>query len=148
MTVPNAHFETADSWDAASERLSFRPRIPSRTLRLEALRIFVRDHKLRELPVTERTLEAHYPSFVFTQSQPGAREARRQTVDVSYGREAREASVRGCEARIYAPGPEPAPGDIDPRSPAVVVWHDDGTIFLLASDTLDSDVLVEIAMGI
>lgn len=45
--------------------LKFRPLEPRHTagLRLQSIRIHVRDHKLRELSVDDRTLEAHYGSF-------------------------------------------------------------------------------------
>lgn len=82
------HFETARSWQDAEALLTFRPLVPSHTggFVLRSLQIHVRDHKLRELAVADRTLEAHYAGFVLSQSQKGANEARRLAIDVSYGR--------------------------------------------------------------
>ena len=58
----NPHFETAPSWKAARAMLTFRPLAPQDTggLHLQSIQIHVRDHKLRELPIADRTLEAHY----------------------------------------------------------------------------------------
>ena len=57
----NLHFETASSWKAAQATLTFQPREPGYTagLRLRSIRIYVRDHKLRELSITDRTQEKH-----------------------------------------------------------------------------------------
>ena len=105
----------------------------------------MRDYKLRELPAEDRTLEAHYGGFVFSQSRPGANEAPRQAIEVSYGSDAREARIVGREARVYELGPETAPDDIDGRSPAVAVWHDGEMFYLIASDQMAVDALIEIA---
>ena len=47
----NPHFATANSWKAARTMLTFAPLVPTHTagLRLQALRIHVRDHKMRDL---------------------------------------------------------------------------------------------------
>jgi hypothetical protein len=50
--------------------------------------------------------------------------------------------------RIYELGPEPAPDDIDGRTPAVVTWHDADLFFLVASDTMSSHELVRIAISL
>jgi hypothetical protein len=39
------------------------------------------------------------------------------------------------------------PGDIDGRSPAVVVWHDGAMIYLVASGELGANELSRIAMS-
>ena len=44
--------------------------------------------------------------------------------------------------------PEPAPDDIDGRSPAIVAWHDGELFCLIASDTMSSDQLVRIAISL
>lgn len=146
----NPHFASAASWEAAEQLLTFTPRQPRRTagFELEGLRIHVRDHKQRELPIGKRTLEAHYGGFVLSQARKvSAEEARRQALEVSYGAEPYEARIAGREGRAYDHGEEPPPGDIDGRMPAVVVWHDDDMLLLVASGELGTDVLVEIAMS-
>ena len=59
--------------------LAFQPLEPAYTAgrRLRSLRIHVRDHKLRELPIHDRTLEADYGPFVLSQARRGVDEARR-----------------------------------------------------------------------
>jgi hypothetical protein len=130
--------------------LAFQPIEPAHTagLGLQSLQIHVRDHKQRELPIEERTLEAHYGGFVLSQSQKGADEARRLALVVSYGRGPREARIAGCAARVYERGPEPPPGDIDGRSPAVVTWHDGAMFYLIASGEMATDDLVRIAISL
>lgn len=147
LMTDNPHFEAARSLKAARGTLGFSPREPSYTagFDLKSLWIHVRDHKLRALPQEKRTLESHYGGFVLSQSQPGAEEARRLALVVSYGRVAREARIAACDARVYELGPEPADYDIDGRSPAVVAWHDVDRFYMIASDTLLADVLVRIA---
>ena len=54
-------------------------------------------------------------------------------------------AVSGHEGRIYDLGPLPPPDDIDPRPPAVVVWHDGDMFYMVASDQLESDVLLRVA---
>ena len=146
----NTHFEALASWEDASERLGRRPRVPADTAgrALQSLQLFVRDHRQREVPEGERALEAHYGDFVFSQSRPGARQARAAVVETSYGSPARPAEVSGCEARGYERGPEPAPDDPDPRMPAVVVWCDGEEFFLLASERLDLAELLPIARSV
>jgi hypothetical protein len=141
------HFETAASWKAARAMLNFRPLEPGYTadLPLQAIRIHVRDHRMRVLPVGERTLEAHYGGFVLSEARRGIEEARRLALDVRYGRSVRDAQIAGRAARVYDLGPEPPPDDIDGRMPAVVVWHDAELLCLVASGTMSSDTLVRIA---
>jgi hypothetical protein len=143
------HFTAARSWEEAEAQLTFRPVVPAHTsgFTLKSLHIHVRDHKLRELPAEARTLEAHYGGFVLSQSKPGQEEARRQALDVSYGRAPLEARIAGHAARMYNLGPEPPPDDIDGRSPAVVTWHDAGMFYLIASSELCADDLLMIAVS-
>ena len=146
----NPHFQTAPSWKAARSMLTFQPLQPEHTagLRLQSIRIHVRDHKLRELSVANRTLEAHYGGFVLSQARKGANEARRLALDVPYGRAARDAQIAGCAARVYELGPEPPPDDIDGRSPSVVTWHDAEMFYLIASHELSCDELLRIAISL
>ncbi len=62
-----------------------------------------------------------------------------------YGRGAMQALVAGHEARFYELAPEVDPDDLDGRSPAVVVWHDDVHFYLVASYTLELEVLARIS---
>lgn len=144
---PNPHFATVGSWKEAAALLSFRPReLPDRRdYPLHSLSVFVKDHRHREVPVQDRTLEAHYGAFVYTQSWKGEEEARRWTVEVSYGRDPRPLTIAGNEGRTYELGPEPPPEDIDGRMPAVVVWHEGPMHYLLASGQLTVAALLEIA---
>jgi hypothetical protein len=98
--------------------------------------------------VEGRTLEVHYGAFVLSQSRPGAQEAERLALSVRYGPTAREAQVAGHAARVYELGPEPEPGDIDGRSPAVVTWHDAAMFYLIASGEMSSNNLVKIATSL
>ncbi len=143
----NPCFETVSSWKAAHAMLRFQPLEPKHTAghRRRSIQIHVRDHKMRELPVDDRTLEAHYDAFVVTQSRKGKREARRWALDVRYGEAPREAQIAGHAAHVYELGPEPEPDDIDERNPAVVTWHDAEMFYLIASGEMSSDGLVRIA---
>jgi hypothetical protein len=148
MTAPvNPHFASVESWKDAASMLSFEPRRPSKTGNrpLQSLSIFVRDHKHRDLRVEERSLEAHYGAFGLSQSRKGEKEARRWVVEIRYGRAPVSVTIAGHEGRAYELGPEPPPDDIDGRSPAVVVWHDAGMHFLVASGELEVEALLEIA---
>lgn len=82
---------------------------------------------------------------MFSQSLRGTEEARRLTIDTAYGAEPKETHISGREGRLYELGSEPPVDDIDGRSPAVVVWHDQGRFYLLASDRLTALDLVRIA---
>ena len=146
----NPHFQGVSSWGEARPLITFDPVQPNDTAgaTLQSLAVFVRDHKMRDVPVSDRTLEAYYGEFSFTQSRKAGGEARRMAIEVPYGRWPCEARIGVHEARTYDLGPEPDPGDIDPRSPAVVTWHDGEMFYLVASDTLDVDVLLRIARSI
>jgi uncharacterized protein len=148
--IGNPHFATAASWDAAHVLVTFVPKVPKSTAEVAspALRVYVRDLKLRLVPVGERSLEAHYGRFVFTQALRTPEEARRLALDVSYGRAPQEASILGRPARVYELGPEPAAGDVDGRSPAVVAWHDGDLFYLLASGEMTADALMTIALSV
>ncbi len=145
-----AHFQTVESLVAARSWLTFVPLEPKDTagLRRRSIRIHVRDHKRRELPPARRTLEMHYGRFVVSQSRPGAEEARRLALDVSYGRAPGEVRIAGHAGRVYQLGPEPPTDDIDGRSPAVVTWHDAGMLHLVASTELSADELIRIAASL
>jgi hypothetical protein len=127
--------------------LTFQPVKPTFTAdrELRSLRIFVRDHKMRELPIGDRSLEVHYERFVVSQSRKGAEEARRLALDVSYGRNPREGMIGGHPARMYELGPEPEPDDIDGRPPSVVAWYDGEMFFLIASGEMPLAELIPIA---
>jgi hypothetical protein len=146
----NPHFRTVASWDDARPLLVFAPVRPSEAAggALESLRIHVRDHKQRELAVAARSLEAHYGTFVFTQAWRGQAEARRQTLEVSYGLAGYPASVLGRPGRAYDLGPDVPPDDVDGRSPAVFAWADGELFLLLASTVLDSQTLIRIATSV
>ncbi len=146
--VGNPHFMTASSWEGARSLVDFVPTVPRVAGPAPALRVYVRDHKLHALPVRERTLEAHYGDFVFSQAQRTDQEARHLAVDVSYGPSPRKASIFGRPARVYELGPEPPPDDVDGRSPSVVAWHDGAMFYLLASHRKPVDALVNIAMSV
>lgn len=145
----NPHFESAESWAAARGLLAFRPVEPCDTGGLAAVsfRVHVRDHKLRELALEERTLEVSFGAFVLSQSRPGAGEARRLALEVSYGQRARELLIAGHSARVYELGPEPLPDDIDGRMPSVVTWHDAEMFYLIASGEVAAERLVQIAQS-
>ncbi len=130
--------------------LTFAPVEPSYTagMSLQSIRIHVRDHKRRELAIADRTLEAHYGSFVVSESRKGLAEARRLALELSYGSAGRDTTVGGCAGRAYELGPEPPPGDIDGRSPSVVTWHDREMFYLIASGELTVDVLLRIAASL
>lgn len=143
----NPHFQVAESWEAARPLLTFEPRQLADTAgqTLQSLQIHVRDHKRRDLPIEDRSLEAHYDRFVFTQSRRGTDEARRLALDVSYGLVPQPATIGGHAARRYALGPVPPRDDIDGRSPAVVVWSDVDMFYLVASSEMSEEDLVSIA---
>jgi hypothetical protein len=147
MSRDNPHFTVAETWKDARRLLAFAPRRPRRTegYRLRSLSVFVMDHKMRRIAVEDRSLEAHYGGFNVSQCRKGRPEARRWAVELKYGQAPRPVSVAGHEGRAYDLGPVPPPDDIDPRPPAVVVWHDDDMFYLVASDELESDVLLRVA---
>ena len=151
FVVPeNPHFETATSWRDARRHVIFEPAEPSYTAggQLQSLAIFVRDHKMRDVPRSDRSLEAHYGRFSFSQSAPGVAEARRLALETKYGLAPQEARIVGREGRAYELGPEPPPGDIDGRPPAVVAWCDGNRFYLVASTELLVDELIRVAASV
>lgn len=149
IVTTNLHFESAESWTAAEQRLAFRPVAPRDTagFAIVSMRIHMRDHKLRALALEERTLEVNFGAFVLSQSRPGAGKARRLALEVSYGQAARELQIAGHSARVYELGPEPPPDDIDGRMPSVVTWHDAEMFYLIASGEMAAERLVQIAQS-
>jgi len=143
----NPHFAWAADWDEARNLVAFEPRRPRYTLghELRSLAAFVMDHKMRRLAVEDRSLEAHYGAFNVSQCRKGAAEARRWAVEMRYGAAPKPVVVAGREGRMYDLGPVPPPDDIDPRSPAIVVWHDGDMFYMVASDQLESDRVLEVA---
>ncbi len=146
----NPHFASVISPEEAEAWVGYVPRLPSFTagFELESIAIFVRDHKMREVPIGRRAVELHYGGFVVSQSRPGRVEARRLAIDVGYGQLPLVGQVVGHEARTYELGPVPEPDDIDPRSPSVIVWHDDEVFFLVASSELAVETLMEVAVSV
>jgi hypothetical protein len=149
-TPRSRHFASAPDWKAAARLVSFRPRRLDAQdgHQLRSLQVHVRDHRDREVPIGDRTLEAHFGAFVFSQSQHSAAEARRRALEVAYGPAATPGRVGGHEARFYELGPEPPPGDPDGRRPAVVTWYEDRMFFLLASSEVPREALLAIARSL
>jgi hypothetical protein len=147
VMVHNPHFAAVGSIDEAETLLTFRPSIPTFTAEceLDSIAVFVMDHRRREVPVGDRTVELHYGRFVVSQQCPGPSEARRLALDVSYGPDPIDLQVSGVAGRGYDLGPEVPRDDIDGRSPAVVVWAGADRFNLVASSELRLDVLIEIA---
>lgn len=145
--IDNPSFSAASSLDEAADGLAFTPAEPSYTAGLECqgLRLFVRDHRGREVPLESRTLESHYGGFVVSQSLHSPAEAERLAIEVRYGPSPQPGDVVGHPARIYEMGPEPELDDPDGRMPAVVVWHDEGMLYLVAGSTLAASELLRIA---
>lgn len=126
MNRESPHFKSFKTWQEAQPWLTFRPLVPQFTAgcALESVCVYVMDHKRRGLAAEDRSLEAHYGAFAFTQSFRPPGEARRLALEVTYGSNPQQALIIGREARAYELGPEPPPGDIDGRSPSVVTWYD------------------------
>jgi hypothetical protein len=146
----NPHFEKVASWKAARKLLDFEPLVLENTKRqrLQSLYVYVRDHKQRELPAGNRSLEAYFDGFVFTQKQATTAEAHRLALSTSYGLEGRDTQVATHPGRLYELGPVPPPDDIDGRSPAVVVWHDGRMFYLIASTEKTAAELLQIAQSL
>jgi hypothetical protein len=145
----NPHFADVPSWTAAHAMLTFRPlELTPKAHRHAAIRIHILDHKMRELPPEQRTLEARYDGFNFSQSRRGVAEAERLALRTSYGAVGHDARIGGRDARIYELGPEPPPDDVDGRSPSVVAWCDAEMFYLLSSLELPASALLDIAMSL
>ncbi|MCP8689864.1 hypothetical protein [Marinobacterium sedimentorum] len=149
--VHNPHFETAADWAQAAALVDFEPRRPAFTagFALQSLAVHVMDHRKRRLPVSARSLEAHYGGFVIDQKRAScAAQARHLALSRPHGRAPATVQVAGQEGRSYALGPVPESGDIDGRSPAVVVWHEGDRVYLVASDQLEVATLLRIAVSL
>lgn len=142
MSDVNDHFITVDNWEQAEETLGFKLFRPRH--RPQAFRIHVRDHRLRDVPPT---LEVYFDGFTLSQAKRDEVEARRLASE-SYGLEPTVVRVGPNQAVAYELGPEPDPGDIDPRPPSVVTWADGDLFLLLGSDTKPADDLLEIAASL
>ena len=140
----NPCFVTAETWADAAALVEFEPVVPPVHWAgpPQCLRVHVADHKRRDLPIRDRSVEAFYAGLVFTQSHKARHEAHRLVFETDYGSCPRRLSVAGHPARAFELGPEVAVDDIDGRAPAVVVWHRDGLFCLLASDRETADALV------
>jgi hypothetical protein len=134
----------------ARKHLSFEPRVPRSTggRALEGVRIFVRDHKKRELAIDHRTLELRYAGFGFSQARKGVDGARRAALETRYGPSPRPAEVAGHSGRMFDLGPPVPEDDIDGRSPAVVAWADEDMLFFLSSSEISADELLVIARSV
>jgi hypothetical protein len=144
------HWLMPATLDEAREHLSFEPRLPRSTggRALEGIRIFIRDHKKRDLPVGDRTLELRYAGFGFSQGRKGVDGARVAALETSYGRAPRPADVAGHAGRMVDLGPEVPADDIDGRSSAVVTWPDDEMFFFVASAEMSAEDLLVIARSV
>ena len=143
----NPHFHTIPSWDHVESLAGFAPQIPGETLRqpLQSLSLFVRDHRMREVPAAEQSLEAHYESFVYSQRVCGVERARELALTTSYGASPTAVWIASHEGRRYELGPEADPDDPDGRIPAVVTWADGDRFFLVASHEVESELLMRVA---
>jgi hypothetical protein len=144
----NEHFLEVADWRAAAPELTFQPVAPRYTAgrTLQSLTIHIRDRKRRELPKSDRTLEAHYGAFVLSEAQN--KDARRKALETSYGPDPRDVRVAGHDGQSYDLGPEVPLDDPDGRMPAVVVWSDGDMFYLIASGELTPDVLLRIAQSL
>lgn len=147
----NDHFDTVADWTQAAGLVDFEPRRPAFTagFALQSLAVHVMDHRQRRLPVSARSLEAHYGGFAIDQKRaPTAAQAKQLALSTPYGLAPVTVRVAGQEARSYALGPVPDPDDIDGRSPAVVVWYESDRVYLVASGQLEAETLLRIAASL
>lgn len=143
----NPHFLFPATWEEAAELVTFPPLRPGRAggFALNRLAVFVRDHRMREMAPEDRSLEAYYGGFVFSQTRKVDGKARHAALELSYGAGGYEVRIVGREGRAYELGPEVPPNDIDGRCSAVVTWFEDEMFYLLGSDELEAITLIEIA---
>jgi hypothetical protein len=143
----NEHFLDVADWQAAAAELTFKPLAPhySAGRTLQSLAIHVRDHKRRELPLRDRTLEAHYGGFVLSEARTTFADAQRRALETPYGPEPHDVRVAAHAGRSYELGPEVEPDDPDGRMPAVVTWSDGEMFYLVASGELTADMLLRVA---
>ena len=147
---PLPRFLAPDTWEQAAALMAFTPRRPADTRgrALRGLRVHVRDHRRRDLPLHLRTFEAHYDGLAVCQSRPGALGARRRALERRYGPGATEIRLFGHEGRAYPLGPEVPADDIDGRSAAVVAWHDGPMFHFVASTQLPVEELTMVAASL
>ncbi len=145
--APAPSFTAMATWEEAAAVAGFTPRQPRDTLglALRGLRVFVRDHRHRDVPRHLRTIEAHYDGLAVCQSSPGPSVATRQALHTSYGPHPITLDVGGHAARGYPLGPEVPPDDIDGRAPAVVTWCDGRRFFFLTGSARPLDDLRRVA---
>lgn len=133
----NPHFAQALSWQEARDLVPFELLVPDFGVGPPAsIAVFMRNHRMRDVPARERAVEAHWADFVFSQTSREPDEARRLAIEVSYGQEVREGRIGSCVAKVYELGPTVPDSDPDGRSPSVVTWHEGEKFYLLASTTL------------
>ena len=142
MATDNPHFERIEDWEEAESRLGFAPLRP--VAEPISLNVHVMDHKQRRV---EPTLEASFDGYVLSQALRDPAEAGR-LARRRYGSDPFEIVIAGHDGLAYELGPQPVPGDMDPRPPAVVTWADDGLFVLVASDSMTVMELIEIARSL
>ncbi|MGE0812414.1 MAG: ankyrin repeat domain-containing protein [Vicinamibacterales bacterium] len=140
-------FEPVGSWAEAAALVTFTPRVPGPALgrRPDLLRVFVRDHRGRDVPPSRRTLEARFGDVWFSQSQHTPDEARRRALDTAYGRRSVPVAIGRLDGRAFPADRDVAPDDPDGPSPAVVAWADGPMCFLLVSPERSIDELTRMA---
>jgi 3-oxoadipate enol-lactonase len=119
-------FVTPLTWKDAARLVEFKPIVPRKTRgrQLKRFRVHIRDHKARDLPKRERTLEAYYDGFAFTQRLRSPDDARRDAMGPRYGPKTRDVVIGGHQGSMRELGPEVAPDDIDGRDSAIITWSD------------------------
>ena len=142
-----ARFLVPSTWREAAELVAFSPMIPKHLggRPIKHFRVHVRDHKQRDLPLRDRTLEAWFDDFCFSQSFHSSEEATRKASETSYGRNPQQVFVGGHEGRMYELGPEVPPDDIDGRDSAAIAWSDGPMFYFLASGRITLAELLPIA---
>ena len=112
------------------------------------MRVHVRDHRRRDLPLHLRTLEAHYDGIAVCQSRPGTSSARRRALAVGYGQGGTAIRIAGHEGRAYPLGPGSTADDVDGRSAAVVTWADGPMFYFVTSTQLPVDEVILVAASL
>lgn len=146
--MENPHFLSVETLKEAAKNVAFTPLEPSNTAgcALEGMNIFVKDHKMREVPLENRTLEMHYGQFVISQKKcENGDAAKKMALETKYGQSPSEGKINGFDARMYELGPETAEDDMDGRRPAAVAWHNEEMFFLIASTQMNVSKLIKIA---
>lgn len=146
--MENPHFKSVETLKEAAKHVAFTPLSPEDTAgcALEGMNIFVKDHKMREVPRENRTLEMHYGKFVISQKKcDNGDAAKKMALETPYGQAPSEGKINGFDARMYELGPAVPEDDIDGRRPAAVAWHDAEMFFLIASTQMNISKLITIA---